>query len=231
MRTALVREPGPRRARVQHGAYVDALAEAGFAIRRLEPAGDRPDTVFVEDTAVVCGDRAVLASPGEPGRAAEVSGTAEALGELGLEVLTLDGACVMEGGDVLQTADALYMGRSARTDDEALCLLPPLLPARRVVVVKVLGAPHLRSAMAVLPDGSLLGVPDLIDTSGLPGLRVAPEPSGAGMVALGGDHLLLAASAPRTAALLRADGWRVTAVDISEFEALDGTVNRLSLIV
>lgn len=231
MRTALVRTPGPRRARAQHEAYVEVLAGAGFAIRRLAPAGEGDDAVFVGDTAVVCGDRAVLARPGAPERAAEVAGTAEALGDLGLEVRTLDGACVMEGGDVLQTADALYVGRSARTDDEALCLLPPLLPARRVVGVKVAGVPHLRSAMAALPDGSLLGVPDLIDTSGLPGLRVAPEPSGAAVVALGGDHLLLAAGAPRTAALLRADGWRVTTVDIGEFEARDGTVGRLSLLV
>jgi len=95
----------------------------------------------------------------------------------------------------------------------------------------VLGARHLKSAMTALPDGSLIGVPDLIDTSGLPGLRVAPEPAGAGVVALGEDHLLLSAAAPRTAALLRADGWRVTTVDIGEFEALDGSPASLSLLV
>jgi len=60
---------------------------------------------------------------------------------------------------------------------------------------------------------------------------VAPEASGAGVVVLGEDHLLLAASAPRTAALLRADGWRVTTVDISEFEALEGSVTCLSILI
>jgi len=247
MRTALVRAPGPRTAegraprgdrpfdlalaRAQHEAYVEALAGAGFAIRWVEPADACPDAVFVADTAVVGGGRAVLARPGTADRAAEVPGTERALRELGLEVLTLDGECTLEGGDVLQTPDALYVGRSGRTDDEALCLLPPLLPARRVVGVKVLGARHLKSAMTALPDGSLIGVPDLIDTSGLPGLRVAPEPAGAGVVALGEDHLLLSAAAPRTAALLRADGWRVTTVDIGEFEALDGSPASLSLLV
>ncbi|GAA2733881.1 N(G),N(G)-dimethylarginine dimethylaminohydrolase [Actinocorallia aurantiaca] len=248
MRTALVRAPGPRLAdglvthrerrpldlalaRAQHEAYTGALAEAGFGLHWVEPADDCPDAVFVEDTAVVCGDRAVLARPGAPERAGEVAGTERALRGLGLDVRTLDGECALDGGDVLQTSDTLYVGRSGRTDDDALCRLPSLLPVRRVVGVKVLGALHLKSAMTALPDGSLIGLPDLIDTSGLPGLRVAPEASGAGVVVLGEDHLLLAASAPRTAALLRADGWRVTTVDISEFEALEGSVTCLSILV
>lgn len=248
MRTALVRAPGPRLAeglvthrerrpvdldlaRAQHEAYVRALEGAGFALHWVEPADECPDAVFVEDTAVVCGGNAILARPGAPERVGEVAGTERALRELGLNVLTLDGQCTLDGGDVLQTPDALYVGRSGRTDDEALCLLPPLMPARRVVGVKVLGALHLKSAMTALPDGSLIGTPDHVDTSGLPGIWVAPEPSGSRVAVLGEDHVLMAASAPRTAARLRADGWRVTTVDIGEFEALEGSVTCLSILI
>jgi dimethylargininase len=85
--------------------------------------------------------------------------------------------------------------------------------------------------MTALPDGSLIGLPDHVDTSVVPYLRVAPEPTGVHLVVLGPDHVLMAASAPRTAELLRADGWRVTVVDISEFEALEGCVTCLSVLV
>lgn len=251
MRTALVRAPGPRLAegllthldrrpvdlalaRLQHAAYVDALAAAGFKIAEVGPADDCPDAVFVEDTAVVCGGAApwaILARPGAPERRPEVAGTERALRLLGVEIREMDGDFTLEGGDVLQVGDTLYVGRSSRTDDEALCRISPAIPGRRVVGVKVTGCLHLKSAMTALPDGTLIGVPDRLDTSGLPGMLVAPEPAGAHLVVLDSEHVLMAASAPRTADLLRRDGWRVTTVDISEFEALEGCVTCLSILI
>ncbi|GAB3670638.1 N(G),N(G)-dimethylarginine dimethylaminohydrolase [Actinocorallia lasiicapitis] len=248
MRSALVRVPGPRLAegivthlerrpidlelaRRQHAAYAAALAAAGFAVHEVEPADDCPDAVFVEDTAVVCGGAAVLARPGAPSRRPEVAGTERALRALGVEIRAMEGEFTLDGGDVLQAGDTLYVGRSGRTDDEALCKISPAFPTRRVVGVKVTGCLHLKSAMTALPDGTLIGVADWLDTSGLPGLLVAPEHSGAHLVVLDPEHVLIAASAPRTAEMLRRDGWRVTAVDISEFEALEGCVTCLSILI
>jgi dimethylargininase len=102
---------------------------------------------------------------------------------------------------------------------------------RRVVSVPVTGCLHLKSAMTALPDGTLIGLPDMVDTSVLPGLRVAPEPAGAHVLALGANRVLLAASAPRTAERLAAEGYDVTTIDISEFEALEGCVTCLSVLV
>ncbi|GAA3235152.1 N(G),N(G)-dimethylarginine dimethylaminohydrolase [Actinocorallia longicatena] len=251
MRSALVRPPGPRLAegivtfferrpidlelaRRQHAAYTDALSQAGFAVHEVEPADDCPDAVFVEDTAVVFGGHApvaILARPGAPARRDEIAGTERALRSLGVEIREMEGEFTLDGGDILQVGDTLYVGRSGRTDDEALCRISPAIPTRRVVGVKVTGCLHLKSAMTALPDGTLIGVPDRLDTSGLPGMLVAPEPAGAHLVVLDAEHVLIAASAPRTADLLRRDGWRVTAVDISEFEALEGCVTCLSIII
>ncbi|MEO5877086.1 MAG: dimethylargininase [Streptosporangiaceae bacterium] len=248
MRTALVRMPGPRLAEGilthlerrpidrdlafgQHHAYVTALADAGFDVRWVDGADECPDAVFVEDTVVVLGDQAILARPGAPSRRAEVAGTERAVRELGLRVTELQGDCTLDGGDVLLAGDTVYVGRSGRTDDEAICQLAPLLNGRRVVGVKVSGRLHLKSAMTALPDGSLIGNPDWIDTSVLPGIRVAPDQAGAHLVALGTDHVLIAASAPRTAERLRVEGWQVTTVDISEFEALEGSVTCLSVLI
>ncbi|GAA1543592.1 N(G),N(G)-dimethylarginine dimethylaminohydrolase [Actinomadura kijaniata] len=246
--TALVREPGPllaegtvthaeRRpvdldlARRQHEAYVAALRAAGWNVRAVPPADDCPDAVFVEDTVVVGGDLAVLTRPGAERRRAEVAGTERAVRDLGLRVATVEAPGTLDGGDVLQAGDTVYVGRTARTNEEGVCRLAHLLGGRRVVPVEVTGCLHLKTAVTALPDGTLIGVPEWVDTAALPGLRVAPEPSGARVVVLGPDHVLLAASAPRTAEVLAADGLRVTVVDISEYEALDGCVTCLSVLV
>lgn len=249
-KTALVRYPGPRlaagivthitrrpidvnRARRQHEAYVAALAAAGWRIRPLSPADDQPDAVFVEDTVVVCDDLAVLARPGARQRRAEVPGAEKAVRELGLEIARIEVPGTLDGGDVLQVGDTVYVGRSGRTNEDAFCQVARLLGGlgRRVVSVPVTGCLHLKSAMTALPDGTLIGLPGQVDTSVLPGLRVAPEPAGAHVLPLGENRVLLAASAFRTADRLAADGYDVTRVDISEFEALEGCVTCLSVLI
>src|SRR5215210_4443819 len=106
-RVALVRRPSSRMAEgivtfgerapvdaalaaKQHDAYVAALAGAGWAIHEVAPADDLPDSAFVEDTVVVCGDLAVLTRPGAAKRQAEVAGTERAVRDLGLEVARIE---------------------------------------------------------------------------------------------------------------------------------------------
>ncbi|MFI0354711.1 dimethylarginine dimethylaminohydrolase family protein [Actinomadura sp. 9N407] len=215
----------------QHEAYVAALRAAGWNVREVAPADRCPDAVFVEDTMVVAGGTAVLGRSGAGRRRAEIGGAERAVLDLGLEVSRIKAPGTLDGGDVLQVGDTVYVGRGSRTNEEGVCQLAHLLGGRRVVPVPVNGALHLKSALTALPDGSLIGRPENVDTSVLPFLRVAPEPSGAHVVVLGPEHVLMAASAPRTAELLAADGWRVTVVDIGEFEALDGCVTCLSVLV
>ncbi|MBO2446543.1 N(G),N(G)-dimethylarginine dimethylaminohydrolase [Actinomadura barringtoniae] len=246
--TALVRRPGPRLsdgivthlerrpidaglAARQHEAYVAALRSAGWRIRAVAPADACPDAVFVEDMAVVSGGIAVMGRSGAPERRDEADGAEKAVRDLGLRVEWITEPGTLDGGDVLQAGDTVYVGRSGRTNEEGICQLAHLLGGRRVVPVDVEGCLHLKSAMTALPDGTLIGVPEWIDTTALPGLRVAPEPAGAHVVVLGEDHVLLSTSAPRTADLLAADGLRVTTVDIGEFEALEGCVTCLSVLV
>ncbi|QXJ25081.1 N(G),N(G)-dimethylarginine dimethylaminohydrolase [Actinomadura graeca] len=246
--TALVRDPGPRLAdgivthigrrpvdtalaARQHGDYVAALREAGWRIRSVAPADAHPDAVFVEDAVVVCGDLAVLGRSGETRRRGEVRGAEEAVRELGLRIERIKAPGTLDGGDVLRVGDTVYVGRGARTNEEGICQLAHLLGGRKVVPVDTSGCLHLKSAITALPDGTIIGVPDLVDTSVLPCMRVVPEPAGAHVVVLGPGHVLLSESAPRTAGQLAADGLRVTRVDISEFEALEGCVTCLSVLV
>ncbi|MBW8483534.1 dimethylargininase [Actinomadura parmotrematis] len=248
MSVALVRRPGPRlaeglvthigrtavdtaRAARQHAAYEQALRAAGWEVRAVPAADGCPDAVFVEDTMVVCGGTAVLGRSAAPSRRGELAGAEAAARGLGLRVERIEGPGLLDGGDVLQVGDTVYVGRGARTNEEGICGLAHLLGGRRVVPVDTAGVLHLKSAMTALPDGTLIGLPEHVDTSVLPLLRVAPEPAGAHVVVLGPEHVLVSAAAPRTAALLAADGLRVTSVDIGEFEALEGCVTCLSVLV
>ncbi|MEV0591100.1 dimethylargininase [Nonomuraea cavernae] len=242
---ALVRKPGPRLAdglltyvqrepvdpglaARQHDAYVAALADTGWRPVYAEPADDLPDAPFVEDTVVVSGRLAVLTRPGAEERRPEVASVASVVRGLGLKAVRITGSGTLDGGDVLQVGSTVYVGRSARTNDEAISQLAALLPERRVVPVDLDGVLHLKSAVTALPDGTLIGHTAHVNLTGL--LEPAEE-AGAHVVPLGRDRVLMAASAPRTAAALEQRGLNVTTVDISEFEKLEGCVTCLSVLI
>jgi dimethylargininase len=242
---ALVRKPGPRIAEgivthirrepvdsdlaaAQHDAYVAALAAAGWRPVHVPPADDLPDAPFVEDAVVVCGRVAVLTRPGAPERRPEVESVERVVRDLGLNAVRITRPGTLDGGDVLQVGRTVYVGRSARTNADGIAQLAALLPERRIVPVDLDGVLHLKSAVTALPDGTLIGHPG---HARLPGLLVPPEEAGAHVVPLGGDTVLLAASAPRTAELLEKRGLTVVTVDISEFEKLEGCVTCLSVLI
>jgi dimethylargininase len=218
----------------QHAEYVAAIAAAGWTIRKVPPADELPDSAFVEDTVVVCGDLAVLARPGADGRQAEVAGTEEAIAELGLEVARIEPPGTLDGGDILQVGSTVYVGRGGRTNGEGIRQLRRHLAShdRTVVPVPLNSVLHLKSAITALPDGTIIGAdPRQLDTSPLPTLRTVPEEPGSHVVVLDDSTVLMAASAPRTAALFADWGFDVTTVDISEFEKMEGCVTCLSVLV
>jgi dimethylargininase len=250
-RIALVRRPSPRmadgivthidrtpvdpeRAVAQHAAYVDALAAAGWAIREVEPADDLPDSAFIEDAVVVCDGVAVLTRPGAPERQGEVAGAEAAVRALGLEVARIEAPGTLDGGDVLQVGDTVYVGRGGRTNGEGIRQLRRHLAARgrTVVPVPLRSVLHLKSAVTALPDGTFIAADsDLVDAAPFPALRTVPEEGGAHVVLLGGGAVLMAASAPRSAELFEDLGFDVVAVEVGEFEKMEGCVTCLSVLV
>jgi dimethylargininase len=220
-------------ARRQHDDYVAALSDNGWEIHVVEPADDCPDSVFVEDAVVVLDRTAVLTRPGAEQRRAEVDGVARAVERLGLAVERIQEPGTLDGGDVLQIGDVVYVGRGGRTDAEGIKQLRRVAAAvgRRTVAVPLADVLHLKSAVTALPDGTVVAWPALVDTSLFPSVRVVPEESGAHVVLLGGDSVLMAASAPRTVRLVADLGFEPVVVDISEFEKLEGCVTCLSVLV
>jgi dimethylargininase len=248
-RRALVRRPSPRLAEglVTHiertpvdvdlamrqwAAYVDALHRAGWTTIEVPPIVVCPDSVFVEDTVVMYGDRAVISRPGADERKPETAAVASLLGDLGYDVVTIDAPGTLDGGDVLKHAGTVWVRVGGRTNAAGLDQLTAFLEpyGARVVAVPVTKVLHLKSAVTALPDGTVVGYEPLVDDPTVwdPFLPV-PEESGAHVVLLGGNRILMSADAPRSKALFEDRGLDVVAVDISEFIKLEGCVTCLSV--
>ena len=248
-RRALVRRPGPRLAdgllthldrvpvdldlaHAQWQGYVDALRAEGWDCVEVAPADDCPDAVFVEDTVVVLGDLAVISRPGALERRPETPATEAALRDLGYRIAHIEEPGTLDGGDVLKHDGTVWVGLGGRTNqagvDQLAAHLAPL--GARVVAVPVSKVLHLKSAVTALPDGTVIGYPPLVDDEeAFDSFLPVPEEPGSHVVLLDGDTVLLATSAPRTRALLEDRGLRVVAVDMSEFEKLEGCVTCLSV--
>jgi dimethylargininase len=232
--THIARSPvDPVLAARQYTIYQEAIASAGWKVYEVDPAPEHPDAVFVEDALVVCEDLAVVTWPGAERRRGEVAGAEAAARALGLRVERITAPGTLEGGDVLQVGASVYVGIGGRTNaagaDQLEALLAPL--GRKVQRVALRDVLHLKSAVTALPDGTLIGLPELVDTGALPPLRRAPEEAGAHVLPLGGRDVLVSASAPETIHELTAERWRVLPVDISEFEKLEACVTCLSVLV
>lgn len=235
----------PALARSQWEGYVAAFTGRGWDVVELEEAPEHPDGVFVEDTLLVVertersvADRlAILTSPGAESRRGEVASTRAGLRRLiadgvALELAAIEPPGYLDGGDVLEVGDILYVGRGARTNDEGIAQLAALVApyGRRVVAVPVAKVLHLKSGVTALPDGTVVGYEPLVDDPAVfaPFLGV-PEEHGTAVVDLGDNAVLMSSDAPRTAGLYASRGLEVVTVPISEFERLEGCVTCLSV--
>lgn len=219
-------------AQEQHAAYCAALTAAGWAVLAVDAAPGCPDAVFIEDTVVVVDRIAVLTRPGAPSRRDEVTGVEKAVRELGLDLQRIKASATLDGGDVLQVGDRVYVGRGGRTNAEGIRQLRALLPPGRTVVpVQLASVLHLKSAVTALPDGTFLALPSLLEAGVFPPTRPVVEEAGCHVVPLDAERLLISASAPRTADRLADLGFTPVVVDIGEFEKLEGCVTCLSVLV
>ncbi len=216
-------------ARRQWDGYVSALESVAWQIIDVPAAPDHPDSVFIEDTMVVHGDRAVIARPGAPERRGEIEAARQVIESLGYTVTTIEEPAFLDGGDVLKIGDRCWVGVGGRTTVDAVPQLAAGLGIE-AVGVPVSSVLHLKSGVTALPDGTVIGYPPLVDTPDVwqPFLAV-PEESGAHVVVIDDETVLMASSAPRSADLFRERGLRVIAVDISEYEKLEGCVTCLSV--
>jgi dimethylargininase len=225
------------RAESQHRRYVRALEAAGLQVSQVVPDRAFPDCVFIEDTAVVSGGRALVARMA-PHREGEQAAVLEAFTPT-YDIVRLPPGATLDGGDVLHVEGTTYVGISSRTNQRGAEALAEFLAphGRQVVPVPVRHCLHLKSAATYLGDGTLLAAPGLLDEGLFDVTQVihtAAGESGCANCLRIGDRLLVLAGYPQTRGSLErfaaAGGPRVVALDVSEFEKGGGSLTCLSLI-
>ena len=177
-------------------------------------------------------DLAVITRPGADERRPETAGTEQVLRELGYRIAHIEAPGTLEGGDVLKHDGTVWVGLGGRTNqagiDQLAAHLEPL--GARVVGVPLTKALHLKSAVTALPDGTVVGWEEVVDDPGVwPGFLPVPEEPGSHVVLLDDRTVLMSAGAPSTRRLYEERGLRVVAVDVSEYEKLEGCVTCLSV--
>ena len=222
-------------ARAQHLEYEQALREAGYVVEHLASSLEMPDSVFVEDIAVVFDELAIITRPGASSRRIETPAVANALARH-RPLHVIEGPGTVDGGDVLVAGKQVFVGLSTRTNDHAAAQMARLLQphgykVREIVVHDCL---HLKSAVTTLSDDLLLVNPAWIERGTFDGFALvevdAEEPMAANALRLD-DRILYSASFPRTAARLERRGLRVERVPASEVAKAEGAVTCCSLIV
>jgi dimethylargininase len=246
---ALVRRPGPRltegivthvdrvpvddaKALQQWHGYVGALEAAGWEIIEVPPAHDCPDAVFIEDTMVVFKNVAVISRPGADSRQPETIDAEKSVEALGYSINRIRPPGTLDGGDVLKVGNLVYVARGGRTNAEGIRQLRGILEpiGATVVAVPLTKVLHLKSAVTALPDGTIVGwLPAIDDPAIFARFISVPEESGAHVVLIGGNKLLMSNDCPQSAALFTELGYEPVHVDISEFIKLEGCVTCLSV--
>ena len=223
------------RALAQHRAYEEALRAIGCEVRRLPHEPDLPDAVFVEDTAVIFEDLAVVTRPGAASRRGEVASVAETLGSY-RRLRTIEAPATLDGGDVLVVGKAVFVGLSTRTNEEGARQLQAAVAPHGYSVrsLTVRSCLHLKTAVTRVAPAGLLLNPAWVDArafSAFERIEVHPEEPWAANALAVGESVLYAAAFPRTRERLIARGLDVRNVDLSELAKAEGGVTCCSLVL
>ena len=219
----------------QHAGYVDALRALGVAVTELPALPALPDSVFVEDTALLFDELAVLTRPGADSRRTEVDAIAPAVQAVRTQVARIEAPGTLDGGDVLCVGRRVYVGLSRRSSPDAIAQLAEILApfGYRVLTVPVHGCLHLKSAVTPLSDDTVLLNPEWLDAAVFADylqIETAPDEPHAANVLRVGTHILMPSAFPATRAAIEDAGFAVTAVDVSELQKAEGAVTCCSLL-
>ena len=243
--------PDYQRALRQHAAYCEALKTCGLTLTHLEADERFPDSTFVEDTAVMIIShndgsnsrsekttfRSILTRPGAPSRRGEQQSIEQTLTKLGLETCAISPPGTVDGGDICETESHFFIGISERTNEAGASQLADLLKSfgytSSIIDIRdwktIL---HLKSGLAYLGDNRLVVIEALRTQAVFKGYELLPvendEAYAANCVRVN-DRVLVAAGFPRFERTLKDLGYKTLALEMNEFQKLDGGLSCLSL--
>jgi dimethylargininase len=222
-------------AQMQHRGYVDALKRLGCDVVELPAEADLPDSVFVEDTAFILPEAAIITRPGADSRKPETEAIAQALSPH-TRLLYLREPAALDGGDVLVVGKRIFIGLSTRSNNESVVQLNDPLNefGYTVTGVRLNGCLHLKSAVTRVDDKTLLINRDWVDAASFTDyelIDVDPsEPYAANCLPIG-DAVIFPASFPKTREKLEKRGYKIVSVEVDELAKAEGAVTCCSLIL
>ncbi len=223
------------RARAEHNEYEAALRALGFEVRRLPSGPDMPDSVFIEDTAIVLDELAVIMRPGAESRQVETAVVAEAVRTY-RPVAAILAPGTIDGGDVLRIGQRLFVGCGYRSNDSGVKQLRSIVGSQgySVEAVQFQGCLHLKSAVTLVADDLVLINPEWVDADRFQPLRtidVDPSEPYAANALLIDSTVVYPAEHVRTRARLEAAGLTVHPVPAGELAKAEGGVTCCSLLL
>lgn len=220
-------------ARVQHQNYVELLKRHVANVTYVPSPEGLPDSVYIEDVAVITGKHALVTRPGAPSRVLEIQGIEDALSSF-CTVHTTQAPASIDGGDVMRIGNHLLVGLSTRTNEAGFKRLEEVarLDGLTSHAVPIHDGLHLKSAMTALDDKTIIYDAAAFSPVNIAGLNLnwiaAPEPLGANVLAFA-RVTIVSEDAPKTAQLLREQGHSVEQVKVTELHKGDGALTCLSL--
>lgn len=217
----------------QHLSYVEALKSIGLQIIELDAQLDYPDAHFVEDTAVVTPDVAIIAYPGAVSRQGEEKSIAEILAAYRTtEYIHAPGT--LDGGDVLMVGDHFFIGISERTNSEGAKQLSKILEkyAKTCSMIPVGAGLHLKSSVNYVGKNTLIVTRDFANHAALEGydkIVVSRKEEYAANVLWANDYLIAPRGFADTKKKLSALDLEMIELDVSEMQKMDGGLTCLSL--
>jgi len=222
------------KAQQQHSAYEHLLAKLGIHVHSLAAEPNLPDSMFVEDPAIVLDETAVILPLGTKSRQPEAESLAKALVPF-RKLAHITAPAAIEGGDILRIDRTLYVGQTTRTNAEGVRQLAAILAPHnyKVVPVPVTGCLHLKSAVTYLGRNTLLANRPWFDTKPFANFQwvdVDPAESHAANALAISHTVIFPASFPKTRVRIECAGFHVTPLDISELQKAESGLTCSSLI-
>jgi dimethylargininase len=221
-------------ARRQHAAYCEMLRRHGVTVIELSANRYYPDSVFVEDNAIVVDEIAVICRMGVESRRGEEIAIESGLGKY-RKTVRIKSPATLEGGDVLQIGKRIFAGRTARTNSAGLGALSEILSpfGYEVIPVTVSGCLHLKSACTALDDTAIIANPRWFDPAPFRDINIIPvpeeEPEAANVLRIN-DVVCLVESFPKTIRLVKELGYRIDTLNISELLKAEAGLTCSSII-
>ncbi len=221
----------------QHQAYCHALQSFGLTLTRLGPEKEYPDSTFVEDTAVLTPQRAVITRPGAASRTGEIESIKPVLGRYYSQLYSIFEPGTLDGGDVCEAGDHFFIGISERTNEAGARQLAELLnsfgySSSLIDIRGLRNMLHLKSGLAYVSDRRLVlseALQGLEEFSSYDLIPVSSVEEYAANCLWINNRILVAAGFPALQAQLGDLGYQTTALDMSEFQKMDGGLSCLSL--